>query len=368
MLISSPQVLSFAGPKEPFSLESGAKLNKVDVAYETYGTLNENKTNAILIQHALTGNSHCAGKYNVQDKQVGWWDPLIGPGKAFDTDRYFLVCANVLGGCNGTTGPASINPDTGVPYGMGFPVITIRDMVRIQKQLLSHLGIGRLKAVAGGSMGGMQTLEWGVMFPDTADKLICIAAPGRLYPQAIAFNTIGRQAIMNDPDWQGGGYYPGKGPVRGLAVARMVGTITYRSDESMNRRFGRKLCSDDRNRYFDFHEQFEVESYLHYHGTELVKRFDANSYLYLTKAMDLYDVGRGYPSYEAALARIQGELLIMGISSDILFPPYQQREVARILQAARGRAEYFELNTPYGHDGFLIEFEKISPVIRRFIG
>lgn len=366
-IITRPQMFSFANHQSPFILESGAELPFVEVAYETFGSLNAEKNNVILVLHALTGNAHCAGKYRPEDKQVGWWDDMIGPGKALDTDKYFIICSNVLGGCNGTTGPASVNPANGQPYGMDFPVVTIRDMVKVQKHLLDYLGIKKLKAVAGGSMGGMQVLELAVTYPNLMEKIICIAAPGRLYPQAIAFNAVGRQAIMTDPDWQDGNYYPGKGPTRGLAVARMVGTITYRSDHSMNQRFGRKMCSNDPQQQFCFSEQFEVESYLHYHGSELVKRFDANSYLYLTKAMDLHDISAGYDSYEAALARISGEILVMGISSDILFPPYQQKEIVRILREAGNEPRYFELETPHGHDGFLIEFAQLTPVIRDFI-
>ncbi|MDA8210682.1 MAG: homoserine O-acetyltransferase [Clostridia bacterium] len=366
-VITRPETFSFGAKADPFLLENGEQLTRVDVTYETCGTLNPARDNVILIEHALTGSAQCAGKHSPEEKTVGWWDPLIGPGKAFDTGKYFIVCANVLGGCYGTTGPASINPETGEPYGMDFPTVTIRDMVKVQKKLLEHLGISKLKAVAGGSMGGMQVLEWAVTYPEWVEKAICIAASGWLYPQAIAFNEVGRRAIMIDPKWQGGRYYPGKGPVDGLAVARMIGTITYKSDESMNHRFGRKLCSEDPGRYFCFDEQFEVESYLHYHGSALVKRFDANCYLYLTKAMDLHDVSYGYDSHEAALSRIQAGVLVMGISSDILFPTYQQKEIVEILRKCAKKAQYFELNSPHGHDGFLIEFEQIGPVIQRFL-
>lgn len=367
-IITTQEIFSFGGKQDPFILETGEKLIRVDVAYETCGTLNANRDNVILIQHALTGSAQCAGKHSPEDKTVGWWDSLIGVGRAFDTDKYFIICSNVLGGCYGTTGPASINPETGERYGMDFPTVTIRDMVKVQKRLIEYLGITKLKAVAGGSMGGMQVLEWAVCYPEFVEKAICIAASGWLYPQAIAFNEVGRRAIMIDPKWQGGRYKPEDGPVNGLALARMIGTITYKSDESMNQRFGRKLCSDDSSRYFCFEEQFEVESYLHYHGNALVKRFDANCYLYLTKAMDLHDVSYGFDSRTEAISRIQAEVLTLGISSDILFPTYQQQEIVELLTKCGKSAHYFELNSPHGHDGFLIEFEQMAPIVRKFLG
>jgi len=364
---STPRTFTFAHPPNQFILTSGERLGPIDVAYETYGQLNAAGDNAILICHALTGSAHAAGGYSETFRSEGWWDPLIGPGKPFDTDRYFVICSNMLGSCYGTTGPASINPATGQPYGMSFPVITIRDMVRVQRQLLRYLGIKRLVAVAGGSMGGMQALEWAVTYPDFMDGVICLAASGRLYPQAIAYNEVGRRAIMLDPKWNGGNYYPGQGPVDGLALARMIGTITYKSDESMNKRFGRKFCSDDEDCLFRFEEKFEVEDYLHYHGEALVKRFDANSYLYLTKAMDLHDIGLAYDSYEHAIRSIKAEMLVIGISSDILFPTYQQKEIVKIMQKYNLHADYHEIQSPHGHDGFLIEFEKIKPIIDLFL-
>ncbi|MDA8236046.1 MAG: homoserine O-acetyltransferase [Clostridia bacterium] len=364
---SITQVFTFGHPPNQFILTSGERLGPIDVAYETYGQLNGSGDNAILICHALTGSAHAAGGYSETFKSEGWWDSLIGPGKPFDTNRYFIVCSNILGGCYGTTGPASINPAIGQPYGMSFPVVTVRDMVRVQRQLLRYLGVKRLVTVAGGSMGGMQAIEWAVTYPDFMDGVICLAAAGRLYPQAIAFNEVGRRAIMLDPKWNCGNYYPGQGPVDGLALARMIGTITYKSDESMNKRFGRKLCSDDEECLFKFDEKFQVEDYLHYHGGALVKRFDANSYLYLTKAMDLHDISLGYNSYEEALSSIKASMLVVGISSDILFPTYQQKEIVDIMQKHNLEAHYYEIDSPHGHDGFLIEFDKIKPFVDVFL-
>src|SRR3954466_6373744 len=270
------QVTSFAS----LALDCGVTLKNVDVAYETYGELNADRSNAILILHAFSGDAHAAGVH-VQTGLTGWWSSMIGPNKAFDTDRYFVICSNVLGGCQGTTGPSSINPATGQPFGMSFPVITIRDMVRLQRMLIGELGISRLLCVAGGSMGGMQALEWAVSYPDMVLSAIPIATTWRHSAQQIAFNEVGRQAIMADPDWSEGDYYDSKPPARGLSVARMVGHITYMSDESMREKFGRRLRSSD---------EFEVESYLKYRGYKFVDRFDANSYLYITRAMDAYDL------------------------------------------------------------------------------
>src|SRR5712691_7095905 len=265
---------------ESISLESGASLSPVSVAYETYGELNASKTNAILILHAFSGDAHAAGISHETGKP-GWWDNTIGPGKAFDTDKYFIICSNVLGGCQGSTGPSSVNSQTGCPYAMSFPVITIGDMVRLQTMLIDHLGIERLLAVAGGSMGGMQALEWAVSYPERVTAAIPIATTARHSPQQIAFNEVGRQAIMADPDWNGGNYYSGRPPGRGLAIARTVGHITYMSDESMREKFGRRMRTPD---------QFEVESYLTYRGYKFVDRYDANSYIYITRAMDSFDL------------------------------------------------------------------------------
>src|SRR5579872_772804 len=265
---------------DAISLESGASLAPVCVAYQTYGALNAARSNAILILHAFSGDAHAAG-ISAETGKPGWWDNMIGPGKASDTEKYFIICSNVLGGCQGTTGPSSVNPQTGCPYGMTFPVITMGDMARLQAKLIDHLGIERLLAVAGGSMGGMQALEWAVSYPERVMAVIPIATTARHSPQQIAFNEVGRQAIMADPDWNGGNYYGGRPPARGLAVARMIGHITYLSDDSMRSKFGRRLRAPD---------QFEVESYLQYQGNKFVDRFDANSYIYITRALDSFDL------------------------------------------------------------------------------
>ncbi|KKM08800.1 homoserine acetyltransferase [Clostridiales bacterium PH28_bin88] len=357
---------TFAGAPEGFLLESEARLSPVSVAYETYGELNSDGDNAILICHALTGDAHVAGKHSPHDRIPGWWDEMIGPGRVFDTNRYYVVCSNVLGGCYGTTGPSSINPSTGRRYGMSFPVVTIRDMVRVQWELLRYLKVNRLVSVIGGSMGGMQALEWAVTYPDFMESAIPIATSGRLSAQGIAYNQVQRLAITQDPRWNNGDYYGAGGPDAGLALARMIGTITYKSDPSWTAKFGRTF-SGKRSDYFKFDGRFEMENYLLYQGQKLVQRFDANTYLYLTKAMDLHDVGRGYESYEKALLRIRCKVLSVGISSDFLYPTPLQKELVQILRRANRDARYAELESPYGHDAFLIEFEKMSGVLSRFL-
>src|ERR1043165_1223360 len=294
---------------DSLSLDNGAKLAPVEVAYETYGTLNAPKTNAILVLHAFSGDAHAAGISHETGKP-GWWDNMIGPGKAFDTNRYFVICTNVLGGCRGTTGPASINPATGCPYGMSFPVITIGDMVRLQRMLIGWFGISRLLSVSGGSMGGMQALEWAVAYPDRVVAAIPIASTTRHSAQQIAFNEVGRQAIMADPHWNGGDYYGKELPARGLAVARMVGHITYMSDDSMREKFGRRLRGKD-TFGFDFEVDFEVENYLRYRGSQFVNRFDANSYLHITKAMDYFDLTNGKGTLAAVLERARARFLVI---------------------------------------------------------
>lgn len=353
------------GQDEPMVLDSGQTFGPITLAYETYGTLSPQRDNAVLIAHALTGDSHCAS--HGDDREEGWWEPLVGPGRVFDTDRYFIICSNVLGGCQGSTGPASLEPETGKPYGMRFPVVTIRDMVRAQRALVDHLGIDHLLCVAGGSMGGMQTLTWAVEYPDFMECIVPVAAPGRCTAQAIAYNEVMRRAIMTDPAWLSGDYYGTPGPVDGLVTARMLGMITYQSDDSMMMKFGRDVMNASFSDLFRFGTQFQVESYLHYQGHKLVDRFDANTYLYLTRACDLFDLGLGYPSYEAALARIACPVLVVGVSSDILYPTTQQKEMVTILQHQGKKVEYAEVETPFGHDGFLIEFEKMAPILRSFL-
>ncbi len=352
--------------EQPLDLEVGRSLPEVTLCYETFGTLNAERTNAILVCHALTGDSHVAGRYDPADRKPGWWDQAVGSGKALDTDRYFVICSNVLGGCQGSTGPSSINPDTGKPYGLDFPVITARDMVRAQARLLDGLGIDRLVAVIGGSLGGMQTLEWAVTFPDRMAGIIPIGGAGRFHPQGIAFNEVQRQAILGDPGFLGGQYYGTPGPVRGLATARMLGMITYRSDESMWSQFGRDLRSPS-DLEAGMGIAYQVESYLHYQGEQLVGRFDANSYLYLSRAMDLQDLGRGYASYAEAHARIKARVLSIGIRSDLLFLPYLQKETVALVNAAGGRAEYIEMDSKWGHDAFLVDFDMIAEPIRQFV-
>ena len=356
--------------EEGLRLECGARLAPVQVAYETWGTLNAAGDNAILICHALTGDAHAAGRYAPDDARLGWWDPAIGPGRAFDTRRYFVVCANILGGCQGSTGPASRDPTGGRPYGSAFPPITVRDMVRTQHALLRGLGVRRLAAVAGGSLGGMQVLEWLVLYPDFVAAAIPIGAALAHTAQGIAYNLIGREAIMADPAWQGGDYYgSGRAPERGLALARMIGMITYQSDESMRRKFARTRVDDDPVAYYDPASRFQVENYLYYQGESLVRRFDANSYLVLSRAMDLHDVGYGRGGVDAALARVHPatRTLVIGIDSDILFPTHLQKETAARLRAQGRPAWYHELTSPWGHDAFLIEYNQLTTAITTFL-
>jgi homoserine O-acetyltransferase/O-succinyltransferase len=346
-------------------LDSGASLAPVDVAYEAYGELNERKNNAILILHAFSGDAHAAG-ISRETGKPGWWDNMIGPGKGFDTNKYYVICSNVLGGCRGSTGPSSINPTTGCPYAMSFPVITVGDIVRLQKMLIDWFGIDRLLAVVGGSMGGMQALEWAVSYPDRVVSAIPIACTTRHSAQQIAFNEVGRQAIMADPDWNEGNYYGRKPPARGLAVARMVGHITYMSDDSMREKFGRRLRGKE-NFGYDFDVDFEVESYLRYRGSEFVNRFDANSYLYITKAMDYFDLANSHASLSAAFERAIARFLVISFSSDWLYPSYQSQEIVRTLRTRNRDVAYVELESNYGHDAFLVDVAEQTDLIRGFL-
>src|SRR5215475_9943216 len=350
---------------DSLSLDNGATLSPVEVAYETYGTLNEAKTNAILVLHAFSGDAHAAGISHETGKP-GWWDNMIGPGKAFDTNKYFVLSSNILGGCRGSTGPSSIDPATGCPYATRFPVITIRDMVRLQKMLVDHLGISRLLAVTGGSMGGMQALEWAVSYPDSVVAAIPIATTARHSAQQIAFNEVGRQAIMADPEWNEGNYYTKQPPARGLSVARMVGHITYMSDDSMREKFGRRLRGKE-NFSFGFDVDFEVESYLRYRGSEFVNRFDANSYLYITKAMDYFDLTGGQGTLSAVLERTQARFLVISFSSDWLYPSYQSQELVRALRSRNRDVAYVELQSNYGHDSFLVDVAEQTELVRGFL-
>ena len=355
------QVVTFPS----LTLDCGVTLMNVDVAYETYGTLNAAHTNAILVLHAFSGDAHAAG-ISKETGQPGWWSPMIGPGLAFDTDRYFVISSNVLGGCRGTTGPSSIDPATGERYAMRFPVITISDIVRLQKMLVEHLGIERLLAVTGGSMGGMQALEWAVAFPEAVAAAIPIAATARHSAQQIAFNEVGRQAIMADPDWNEGNYYDARSPARGLAVARMVGHITYMSDASMRDKFGRRLRDKDAFG-FDFSVDFEVESYLRHRGSQFVNRFDANSYLYITKAMDYFDLSAGHASLASAFDRTRTRFLVLSFTSDWLYPTYQSLETVSALRSRNIDVAFCELPSTYGHDAFLIETKEQSEMIAGFL-
>ena len=348
-------------------LQLGGSFGPITLAYETWGTLNRARDNAILLTHALTGNAHAYDVEHPDDPRAAWWNPLIGPGRFFDTDRYFIICSNVLGGCYGSTGPASLDPATGNPYGLNFPLITIRDMVNAQRRLIEHLGIHQLAMVAGGSVGGQQALEWAVTYPEHVRKLVVVAATAALTAQAVAFSEVGRQAIMADPRWQNGEYQPGQGPDAGLGIARMLGMITYQSEETMELRFARRpaRCQNTTapSGYAAFGGTFDVESYLYHQSETLVRRFDANSYLYLSRAMDLYDVSNGYASLKAALRRIQSQALFIGIRSDFLFPAARVRQLAEQVSSTGGRATYIELDSPHGHDAFLKEWHQMAAAL-----
>jgi homoserine O-acetyltransferase/O-succinyltransferase len=355
----------------PFALDTGVAMRDVTVAYETWGQLDARASNAVLICHAWTGDSHASGPSGHGHPSVGWWDDVVGPGKAIDTDRWFVVCANVLGGCQGSTGPASPHPDDGRPYGSRFPVVTIRDMVRAQARLANHLGVEVWHSVIGGSMGGMQVLEWAITFPQRVRSIVPIATCAQATAQQIAWGAIGRRAIQLDPFWRNGDYYdsaPGEGPSQGLAVARMVAQVTFRSDNVFTDRFGRELADGKLlNGRLDLWQRFEVERYLDYHGDKLIRRFDTNSYLIIGKAMDLHDVGRGRGGLKAAMGRIRVPALTMGIWSDMLYPSYQQRQIADLLTANGTPCEYVEIDSPHGHDAFLINFDLVGDPIKEFL-
>ncbi|PIE33086.1 MAG: homoserine O-acetyltransferase [Ilumatobacter coccineus] len=357
--------------KRPFALESGRVVRDLTLAYETWGTLNADASNAILVCHAWTGDSHAAGRAEAGHPSPGWWDEVIGPGRYIDTDRWYVVASNVLGGCQGSTGPASPHPDDGRPYGSRFPVITIRDMVRAQAALTDHLGIAAWASVVGGSMGGMQVIEWAATYSDRVRSIVPIATSMQASAQQIAWGVIGRRAITLDPRWRGGDYYDapdGEGPTEGLSVARQIAQVTFRSDNAFTHKFGRDLIdrplADDR---FGRWAEFEVERYLDYHGDKLVRRFDANSYLVIGKAMDLHDVSRGRGSLESAMERVTVPNLTIGIDSDILYPAYQQRHLSKLLSLAGAPNEYVEITSPHGHDAFLIHFDQVGELIASFL-
>ena len=359
-LIVETQSVTFP---EPFVLRNGETLPTLTLAFETYGTLNEAKDNAVWICHALSGNAHCAGRYPNSSK-VGWWDTLVGPGKALDTNKYFVVCSNVIGGCSGSTGPGDINPKTSKPFGLDFPLITIADMVAAQKKLLDYLGIPSLHAVIGGSMGGMQALQWAVMYPDVVHNLVALATCARHTPQQIAFNEVGRRAIVSDPNWKGGFYYGTEGPVLGLSVARMIGHITYLSETSMMAKFGRRVREAHAEK---FEPAFEVETYLSHQGSAFVGRFDANSYLYITKALDTFDLASEEGSLGDSLARFKGRSLLLSFTSDWLYPPAQLKEIATAIRMHQGAVTYCEIDADYGHDSFLLKNEQTESLVDGFL-
>jgi homoserine O-acetyltransferase len=346
-----------------FTTEGGKTLSPVTLAYETYGELNADKSNAVLVLHALTGDAHAAGRH-VRDKGPGWWDNMIGPGRAFDTNKYFMICSNVLGGCRGSTGPSSINPATGKPYALDFPLVTVGDMVNAQRHLVDYLGIERLLSVVGGSMGGMQALQWVVSSPEMVRSVIPIATTATHSPQQIAFNEVGRQAIMADPNWNEGNYYGREPPAKGLSVARMIGHITYMSDLSMSEKFGRRFRNGHSG--FSFDPNFEVEGYLQYRGENFIKRFDPNSYLYITKAIDYFDLANG-KGLQEVLRGVKARFLVIAFKSDWLYPAYQSQEIARACKRAGVKAIYAELNSTWGHDAFLIEVEEQAHLIKHFL-
>lgn len=357
------QYYTFASPPNELVLENGEKLGPITLAFETYGKLNKNKSNAVLILHALSGDAHAAG-FHRGDDAPGWWDNMIGPGKAFDTKHYFIVCANVIGGCQGSTGPSSVNPSSNQSYGLDFPMITIKDMVNAQTHLIEYLGIRRLLSVAGGSMGGMQVLEWMVSHPEKIRSAIPIATTLRHSPQQIAFHEVGRQAIMADANWNGGNYYGGQLPASGLSVARMVGHITYMSDKSMAEKFGRRLKNNRLD--FKFTADFEVEGYLSYRGNNFVKRFDANSYLYVTKAIDYFDASGGRKLGE--IFRGSGtQVMVIAFKSDWLYPAYQSQEIVKACKLAGLDVSYCEVDSNYGHDAFLLETREETHLVKHFL-
>jgi homoserine O-acetyltransferase len=373
---------------KPLQLDCGRSLYPVRIAYETYGTLSPARDNVILVCHALSGDAHAAGiaktppvestrdgfgaddRDRATPKGLGWWDGMIGPGKAFDTDRYFVVSTNLLGGCRGTTGPSSIDPATGAPYGSNFPVITVADMVRTERAFLDELGIERLAAVAGGSLGGMQAFEWSILYPDQVDAVVAIASTHAIRPQGVAWNAIARNAIMADPDWQGGHYYgTGRTPDAGMGVARMVGHVTYLSAQSIGEKFGRRLQFAKDIRYTVTDPEFEVENYLRHQAESFVKRFDANTYLYTSRALTYFDLARehGGGSLVDALRPVRARTLLIAFSSDWLYPPIGSEEMAEALRTLGKDVELHIIDAPYGHDCFLLEEARQTPMIQRFL-
>jgi len=364
--IVQPQTAAIQLPEGGLRLEKGGLLRRLTVAYETYGELSEQQDNVVFICHSLTHDAHVAGRHAESDEKTGWWDDMVGPGKSIDTDYYHVVCANILGGCAGTTGPAAVNPETGKPYGSAFPAITTGDIVEVHKLLLDHLGIGRLAAVIGGSFGGMQALEWSIRYPDMVDRCVCIAAAACLSAQALAFDLVARDAILSDPNWAGGDYYGNEpGPDWGLAHARKIGHITYLSPEMMQTKFGRektKTAEDGAHANL-----FQVEAYLDHQGRKLVDRFDANSYLRIMHAMDSFDLAERFGSLEDAFRSMKSKCLVIALSSDWLFPPEQSTELAAALLRAGKNVSYCRLEAPHGHDAFLVGIAHLTETVRAFL-
>jgi homoserine O-acetyltransferase len=370
------KTIRLATDDKPFPLESGEALAPVDVEYETYGELAPARDNVVLIAHALSGDAHVAG-WDAharktgrlwRERKPGWWDAIVGPGKAIDTTRWFVVCGNLLGSCYGTTGPSSIDPATGRPYGLRFPIVTVGDWVRLQSWLLDALGIERVHAVVGGSLGGQQALEWALAYPERVRKSIVLAASARLSAQGIAFNAVGRHSIMFDPNFHEGNYYGNALPQRGLAGARMLGHITYLSDQSMHEKFGRRL-RDKQRPEFGFGIEFEVESYLNHQGQSFIERFDANSYLYITRAMDYYDAAAQWGGGDLieACRRVRSDVMVVSFSSDWLYPPAECKQLALALCKVGRPATYIDVNSRYGHDSFLVETEPVGKLLRSFL-
>jgi homoserine O-acetyltransferase len=360
------KLIRIVEPGRPLELECGETLAPIDVAYETYGKLNEAGDNSVLICHALSGDAHVAGYHSPDDAKPGWWDIMVGPGKGIDTNRYFVICSNFLGGCRGTTGPSSTNPVTGKPYGLDFPIITIADMVKVQKLLLDKLGIEKVLAVIGGSIGGMQVLQWAIEYPDFVRAAIPIATTSHLGAQSIAFDAVGRNAILADPNFTGGQYADEEGPNRGLAIARMIGHITYLSEQGMREKFGRQLRNAE-NYSYDFNSEFAVETYLDHQGQSFVERFDANSYLFITKAADYFDLGKDYGSLKEAFAQTKCRFLVISFESDWLFTPDQSRTIVNALVANDKDVSFCNIASPYGHDAFLLEPETLGSFISGFL-
>lgn len=364
-LLVERKYFTFAAPPDEMVLDCGARLGPITLAYETLGELNRERTNAILILHAFSGDSHVAGYLHEDDERPGWWDNMVGPGKPVDTNRYFVICSNILGSCAGSTGPSSINPATGKPYGLSFPMVTIKDMVHAQKHLIDHLGITKLMSLIGGSVGGMQVLRWCADYPEMVASAIPLATTARHSAQAIAFNEVARQAIMADPEWNNGDYYDGAGPTHGLAVARMIGHVTYLSDESMREKFGRRLHRSALS--FDFTGDFQVESYLHHQGKKFVNRFDANSLLYITKAADYFDLERGGGNLLVNEALADVPFLVVSFTSDWLYPTYQSRDIVSALKKNGSDVSFCEIEAQWGHDAFLMPNKRLDGLISGFL-